>query len=577
MGQALQSRVIRSGEYVPTVPRSGGEGDAVIWRKMNLITRGRDGRYYEEVYGGELDIDEDAPLVELTGTLAITAGSTTITGTGTLFLTELNIGQRVLIIDEVGMQTFLIVPKRIISDTVYECWRAPDDTLSGESGWRMTTLGAVNNKRYTMLWGKIMELDRGSILSVGQGVVRINGATLNTNSLTATRQPKISVRTAAGVYTNYTLGMVQPTAPTLSAVAGGTKGMRAGNYSVLVTPNRLATAGYNNPSLRADVTIANNDKIRVDMAVGDTTNGQDAWGIWVTPYSASLTSDLNYLQGPWFFLREVAVADLVGGSGGYVEIEYYDSEIEGQEIVSFDNDPPPQALFVEELNSAPVWISSRGPSFTRTGPTITEDPSPGPFVCPAKPNNIEAAPANIQASSSPPETIIGSLASADGRIFLLTGDHLQIAQSTPDPAIPIIVRPFWKDGFASPDQLVFHNGNLYGFTMGGPAKSEGDGVEREAEKAWASKVAEITDTWIPGHVMVAYDPRCDGICFFHIADSLNGWGFWMTRVLVWGLSQGFWISDIMIGIDQDDHDSIVCGVATVGDNLYIAKGGRRIS
>jgi hypothetical protein len=570
MGEALNPRVFRGEPFRPTVARTGNEGEGV-WRLENLVRRGRDPHRYYEVIGGERNLGEDVPLVALTGTVAVTEGSTTITGTGTLFLTECSIGQRIIIIDDDGAQTIPIFVRKVISDTEYECWRASTATLTGQTGWRMPRLFAVDQDRATMLWGNALRLDKGSLLAVGDGELLINGASLAGTPLNATREPQIAIRNPDGTYDPFTLGMDEPAAPSLAAVAGGTKGMQAGNYSLVISPAREQTAGYNNPSQRADVTLATNDLIRITFPAMDTANGQNGWLIWGTTFAESLGADLNYLNGPWFFVRMVTTAD-VPAAGGTYDVEWLDGEIETNEIVGFDNDPPPQALFVELLNFTPVWLSCRGPSFQR-GVVDHLDPSPGPFIAPAKPTNIEAAPAGIQFSSSPPETIIGAV-SANGRIYLLTPNTLQIAQSTPDESVPILIRPFWKDGFANPEQVVFVNGNLYGYTVSGPARSVGDGDEIEAEKQWAAYVTEFTDAWTAGHVLTCYLPKKDCICFFHLCDSLNSGGFWTTFILLYSLGQNEWVGARRI--TNDTADSIVCGVATVGEEMHLLVGGRGV-
>lgn len=642
MGQQLEPRTFRGGDFVSTLPRTGTD-DGFAYRVRNMVQRGLSRKYWE-TFQGARDLSENIPLVALTGTITCTEGNPIITGTGTVFMTECHLGQYVVLIDEDDGVSALLVVKRIISDTSMEIWQGPDlaqptASFSGVTGWRMSVIFSVNDQRGTMLRGNVLKLDKGSLLSVGDGILRLNGTVLPGSSLSATREPQISIyNAAAGTYANYTLGMDTPTGITAAAVGGGTKDMQAGIYSMVFTPARLATGGYNNPSARVDVTIATGDKVQITFGSADTARGQDAYDAWVTPFQATLGADLRYLEGPWFYYTTIAVSDLVAG---VTTIEWLDGEILGSpELVTFDNDAPPQGEFFELLNFTPTLISCRGPSrsiaitsatnatpvvFTTTtlhgllsGQQVTisgatagwatangefevtrvdddsfsipldstafgalsgtlvavyQDPSPGPFIAPAKPPNIEAFPVDLQFSSSPPETILGAV-SAQGRIYLLTPNHLQIAQATPDTTVPILIRPFWKDGFAHPYQIVFLNGNLYGWTVGGPAKSVGDGDNIEAEKEWAGDMQEITQNWNAGQVLVGYDPFYDAIWFFHAADHLNEFGFWTTRILLWSPVQNKWIGEALLS--QDDRDSIVSGVATVGEEIVWLMGGRRI-
>lgn len=574
MARNLPPRMVRAGAYQPTSPRTGNQGDSGSWRMSNLIVRGRNERQmYWENYSGEGTLNEPFNLVALTGTIGITANSVEVTGTGTLFTQECHLGQKVCAIPGDNSASWLLVVRRIIDDENMVVWKAPDTTLTTLTGWRMPRLYAINDQRGVSLTGNVLKLDKGSFLGVGSGTFYLNGQPLPGVSLALTRRPTIALyNPATGNYSVFQLGMTTPAAPALAAVAGGTKDMQAGNYSMVITPARKETLGYNNPSNRADVTIATGDQVRVTFPAMDTGNGQNAWIVWVTTYIDTLGSDLNYLEGPWHRLRLVDDTE-VSSAGGILDFEWLDAEVENNEIVSFNNDTPTDAEFVESMNAIPVYISCQGQGNV-VNPAAT---SPGPFISPSKPNNIEAAPLELVFSSSPPETILGSV-TAQGRIYLLTINKLQIAQSTPSDTVPIIIRPFWHDGFANPDQLVFVNGTLYGFPVAGPSRSVGDGDQIEAERDWAEDVAEIvlgdgsTGGWNPGQVGTGHDPFDDMVLYIHSADHLNSAGYWTTRILGFGISQNFWVFDGLIS--SNTQDSIVSGVATVGDRLELLVGGR---
>ena len=434
----------------------------------------------------------------------------------------------------------------------------------------MPVLWAINDTRGTALRGNVLKLDRGSYLGVGDGTFRVNGSTLAGTSMTLSRHPKIALYDpVTNTYTVFSLGMDTPTSGFSAAAAGGgTKGMQGGIYSIVLTPARKQTVGYNNPTDKFTVTISTNGQVEITFPAMDTANGQNAWIVWVTTFQATLGASLDYLEGPWFRLRLVDDTE-VSPAGGTVNFEWLDAEVENNELVSFNNDAPTDAEFVELLNAIPVWLSCQGQGYA----THPEATSPGPFIVPAKRNNIEAAPLELAFSSSPPETILGAV-SAQGRIYLLTINHLQIAQATPSDTVPILIRPFWKDGFANPYQLVFVNGNLYGYPVAGPSRSVGDGDEIEAERSWAADVYEIIQHWNPGQVLVGYDPENDMVVFIHSADRLNDAGFWTSRMLGFGIPQGFWIFDRRI--TSDTQDCIVSGLATIGDRLELLIGGRGV-
>lgn len=631
MGNNLPTRTIRPSAFYPTQPKSGNVNNDVLYRMENAIIQGNHPLTYVQSYAGSLSYSETIATADLTGTLTATSGSTTVTGSGTAFTTELNPGQYVLAVNTSTHASYLLVVRRIVSDTSFVCWKTPTSSKSGMTGKRLPVIFTVDQDRGTQIFGNTIRLDRGTLLSAGQGTFRLNGSALSA-SLSVTRAPKISLyNSGAGTYTNFPLGMnlssvtisaatnaaaavltvnnhglstgdgitisgatgnwtaingswtitvlsvntfsipvdstafgaltgtpVFPSRPTLVAVAGGTKNMRAGQYSVVIAPARTQTLGYNNPSQRAVVTLTDNQRIQITFPPMDTTNGQNAWLVGVTLFASTLGADLNYLEGPWYILDQ-----FTGSTSGFTAyIEWYDAEVERMNLITFDNDPPPAANFVVMLNNVPVWVSCQG----------LNGSSPGPFIFPAKPGNIEAAPAILAFSSSPPEVILGVI-SADGRAYLPTANNLLISQGTPQSDVPVLIRPFWSVGFTGPDQIVFVNKTLYGHSVQGPTRSAPDGVPGSEEMDFAIPVSEITDSWIAGDVKVAYDPINNAVCFIHASDSLNSSGFWTTKVLMYGLRQEAWIGSVVLS--STTQDMIVCGAAMVSNTLTLLVGGRQ--
>src|SRR5689334_2454699 len=110
MDQALPPRVWRSGPYWPSSPPTGNEGDNISWRKSNMITRGRDGKYFEEVFSGLGDLQQNLPMVQLTGTITLNSTNVVI-GVGSVFLSECHLGQRICLIPDDNSTSYLITPK----------------------------------------------------------------------------------------------------------------------------------------------------------------------------------------------------------------------------------------------------------------------------------------------------------------------------------------------------------------------------------------------------------------------------------------------------------------------------------
>lgn len=553
----MESVTYTAAPYVPTAVRSGLTRNLSLLRLKNMLLTGVDDQIYLQNYLGSLSLSETIPTLSLTGTISGSSGSKLITGTGTLFLSELRQGQFVF------AGTELLVVDGVATNTSLTVCRALTANLSGVTGKRMPVLFEMNRKRTTLIQGNAVEFDKGNIFGAGVGTLRVNGSVLPGTSLVLSGRPRIAeYNPATGNYTCVDLGMDTPTAaPTLTSVAGGAKNMQAGtHYSIRLVPSRSSTNGFNNPGPKTEVDIVTNgDRIEVDVSAvsPDTTHNQTEWDVY-----GSLSTQ-GGIQGPWFFIETVTITGIVGNK---FNVEWNDAEIgRGSLILDFDNDAPPSSVgFVMVLEGNPVWCSCYGPTGN----------SPGPSLVPARPGNSDAAPSEWVVTSSPPETLLGGV-TALARLHFLTPKSLQQAIFAPtgDPTIPpVSLRPYWHTGFSNPYQLVFVDGTLVGYAHQGPTKSIADAEEGSEEYAFGLYVAEIMSSWIGGHVLVAYDPESNGVCFFHSADSKNTAGYWQTRVLVWGMGQGAWIGDVMLS--DSTRDMIVCGVATVDNKLEFLAGGR---
>jgi hypothetical protein len=457
-----------------------------------------------------------------------------------------------------------IVVDEIIDDTHFRGCRAAHATTNSATGIRLPRLFEMNKRRGTMIWGNAWEFDLGNIIAVGDGTLRRNGVVLPGTSLAAVRRPKIAIfDPVTGNFSVYTLGMATPATLTAAAVGGGTKNMQAGIYSVRVVPARKSTNGYNNASPKAEVTLAAGDRIQITVPAADTANGQDSWRIF-----ASLYTQEGGINGPWYFVQEVAVgagAGEIPAAGGTFTFEYNDAEISGADLLTYNNDAPVDAEFIGVIGGIPVYVSCQGPGGT----------SPGPFIVSAKPNNVEAAPLGLAVSASPPDTIIGFYI-AQGRLYLMCVNTLQIAMATQttDPRIPpVVVRPYWRSGFANPDTLLFVNGFLIGMTTHGLARSVAEGDEGSEEFAFATAVEEVLRGISPGHCLLDLDPINNAVCLFHSGHSINSAGYWTTRVWMYGMRENKWIGDILLS--SDVGDMIVSGTETINGQLEFLAGGRQ--
>lgn len=430
------------------------------------------------------------------------------------------------------------------------------------------------------LWGEtwtptdVNDADFGAVLAATVADPDTDGGTLEVDHMRVTvyytlpasfvlnGTPQIAIYDpATNQYAIYPLGLPAPTGtPTITSVAGGTHGMQPGDYSLRIALSRSATNGYGNPGPRVNFHITNaDDMAQVDTSLVplNTTRGADGLDIYATQSAAS---NVNYLQGPWDYVRTVDSSELP-----VFMIDYLDFEINRQGILDYDNDPPGPAGSIAMLEGAPHLISCDG----------KQGGSPGPAIVPAKPQNIEAFPAGWHVKTSPPEDILGVVSSL-ARLYLPTEASLQqgVFADTGNPLIPpTSVRPYWSVGFANPSQLIFVANQLIGYPHSGPTRSVAD-AERVDEQFIGGQVAELTKRFVGPHVLVEHDPdpNVDAVCFFHSADSKNNAGFWQTRVLLWGVRQSAWIGEVMIS--NDTRDMIVFGVAKVDRHLEFLAGGR---
>jgi hypothetical protein len=166
-----------------------------------MFIRGHEDNIYSESYRGNLDLSETLTLVAITGTIQTFAGAVGILGTGTSFRAQLFPGQRLLTSDNQ-----VIIINEVVDDTHADLATAPDNNAAGLTAYRFFVLFEVDKERGTLLWGNALRFDMGTILAVGDGVLRLNGSVLTGDSLTATRRVKVAIPDTSGSYTVQQLG-----------------------------------------------------------------------------------------------------------------------------------------------------------------------------------------------------------------------------------------------------------------------------------------------------------------------------------------------------------------------------------
>lgn len=564
-----------SAAYRPSSPITGEEA-SIIYRGQNVLLSGKIESPFFRAYAGSYNIGETYTGVAITGTITFTASSTTITGTTTAFLDELHLGQ--LIVAANGEP---LVVERLVTQTSFICARLPTTAQTGVAAARVPRLESMDIYRTSLLWGNPVITDNGNILVVGSGIFYKNGTVLPGSSLTATRTVQLAKYASSTLnYSIKTIGFsVTPVTVTgdITVVAsGGTKNTQPGYYSFQVGYYSSVTEGYSNAGATLleggtagyHVTVANST-FNFDFTSDVTNRPANSTGyvIYASAYTnSSDQSFINSTQGPWFEVIRIPYASL-SGADAYA-FDYVDANLGN--LVSGDNTAPANADWIASLAGYACLVSCGGQGVNSTGRVTST--SPGPFIFPMKGNNIEAYPASFAVPTEKGENIIGQV-SANGRLYLLTANTLQVATPTGLDAAPFTVRPFWKVGFANPKNLVFVNDTLYGFTSKGMYRSIATGNEAEATNDFASSVNAQMAEWQAGYVYVDSDPKNRCICVFHTGAQKNTDGYWETTVYIYSLDIYDWLPPVIL--TDSTRDMIVTGTAVVNNSLYFIAGGRR--
>lgn len=362
--------------------------------------------------------------------------------------------------------------------------------------------------------------------------------------------------------------------PVSKKVPAGDRSVRISKASTL-----MGTPAFGNPGPPIPVTVTADGTIDIPLpamdSLTDPTSPHNAYKLWVSLFGGSTAeATANAATGPWYGVRTVSEKELSGGlSGGIFKLEYTDVEATNGDLITFDNEPPSDAMFVGTVAGYPVLVSCQG----KPTPTELDGTSPGPSIIPFKPANIVAAPLVLdngqrnEVPLSPPEIILGSYMAA-GRLYLMTANTLQIAVFSSDPDFPVSTRPFWKSGFRNPYALCFVNGRLYGFTSAGPMRSVSDGEEGSEEHSFAADVEEIMKDWKPENVFTQHDPQNECVCYINSGARRNSDGYWESDIVPFMLRNERWSMPITITDTQADR--IISGAATVNGHLEFLAGGR---
>ncbi len=567
---------LTSQPYRPSSPLTGDE-NSCVYRAANLMLSGQIGNTQYRAYAGSYNIGETFTGTALSGTISFSPASTTITGVSTKFLDEIHEGGQIVF----AANGEPLVVAKIVTQTSFICARLPTTTQSGVAASVAPRLEPLGVNRVALNWGDIMQTDRGNLLTVGSGVVHVNGNVLPGTSVTASRKVQLSIYNSTSLnYSTKAIGFaVEPvTANTdVTVVAsGGTQNTGLGYYSFKIGYYSDVTNGYSNPGATLlqggldgyHVTVVNSTfNFNFASDVSNRPANSTGYIVYGTAFTnSSDQSKINAIQGPWFEIIRIPYSSLTSNQYAF---DYIDADLGTQ--VSFDNDAPPDADWIVLLAGYVVLVSCEGQGVNTSGRTVAT--SPGPFIFPMKGNNLDAYPASFSVATEKGENIIGQI-TVSGRLFVMTPNTLQATTPTGLDIGPVTLRPFWKLGFANPKNLTVVGGDtFYGFTSKGMYRSIATGDSAQAVNDFAAGVNTQMATWQAGYVYVDQDPKNRCVCVFHTGARKNANGWWVTDVFIYNLDIYDWTPPIILS--DDTRDMIVTGTAVVQNELYFIAGGRR--
>lgn len=544
--------------YAPTQNLTGNQTPS-LFRGKNLVLRGVPGAFYYEAFPGLLSTGEMAATSVPAGTLTLTAGSKNVSGAGTSFLTDLAPGMALytndqyIWVDSVTSDTAFIAANAATANSTAACARLP-------------VLFDVDRKRGTAISGNVLKFEKGTLLGVGRGEFRINGAAVPGNALTLGARPKIQLfNPATSLYgTPYTLGMTSPAAPAVVAGPAGSLNMPAGPYNLAIAPGRTATQGWNQLSPFAAITITANLTMRVSLPAMDTTNGQDSWVFW-----GSLSGAIGTNTGArvLYKIKEVTATTLGGTGAATYDLEWTDAEVGRNEIATFDNFPAPEAEWVTNLSNLPFYVSCFG---DQSG-TSQLGKRGGPRIVASKPSNVEAALLNIKNTPSPPELILGAL-SAPARIFVNCASGIYSLQSSGREDAPLTMRRYLSAGCKGTYGMTLAQQFLYLFSEKSPVRTTAEAEEGVANFDFAADVLSDMEGWVPQKVYVVHNPAEESVIHIHSANHVNAGGFYVSVIEAFSLKYEKWLPPIHLESATDDR--VVSGAAKVDNKVYLLVGGR---
>jgi hypothetical protein len=489
-----------------------------------------------------------AQLMAYTASTSTSSDTVNLSG-GATALTDFVPYQHVLI----GRELYCIL--KILNNTQIIVGPRPTANAAGVQVRRVPNIHSITRQRaerLSLYAGNAVRYREEAIFAVGRGPLRIGGTLINA-PLTATSTPQIAYPLPGGTYDVRPVGFTRPAPAALGGIAGGTKGMPAGKYSIRISKKRQGFPGYGLASDPVIATLAAGQRFEITLPAFDVTEGQTAFYVW-----ASRTDDLTTGGSLWQLLGEYTTV------GVAFPIEWLDGEL-GEQYID-DNFPPPPSSYVVTANDRLIFAGFGDAPDGSGNPT-----SPGPGIAVSKSNNPEAFSPVDYAFISPAEEIVGVKAgkvgvrTTDAMVYIMSPSALNVGRFTDQSPSRFLCIPFALAGFIHQYSGCVAYDFFYGLAGDTLVRTrDGNNIETEFSEPVATDLKLVENA----RTFVEFDPK-NGLVVIIQSNALqSGGGAWLSKAWSFNTKTGAWNTPIVLGGGISDFT--VCGVVSLGERMYIA-------
>lgn len=356
---------------------------------------------------------------------------------------------------------------------------------------------------------------KGSVLRVmaglffaGIGRLMYDGADLGVDASSILQLRLLASGSFGGA--TYQAGLSQPSAATIAARdtlgVGMTGKLKAGTYTVKIYKIRSATGARSVASVASNfVTVVENNGVGQSLRItfpSIGSNGEDKWGVCVTPKNFGST-------GPYFLLQEIAESALVtvDSVARSYEIEWADGDLVGKPLAPIESYPPPACVFVGALGNSVFVDGCYGD--TVTGASAS---APGTVIACSLPLRPEEFPLDWLAF--PPDAPTALVRGGDGFYYRCGKNSFGVISyiGSNGDAPPIAYQLYWgTTGVAYPHNIVVAEGGRPYMKTGtkGLVRIGNDG---QPDSTWAADFEDDVEGWSDADTVLGWDENYGNVC-----------------------------------------------------------------